>query len=224
MLWFIYLKQLISTNCEKQLTEICFLLFHKLQWKLCVKAGFDYVMFFFFSFLCSFIQCLWLASQYHGCLQKAADIFSWMLPFFTLSPKFKSCRCLVVVYYDVSQVLFCTKPGLRTAKTKGQVESPPSEAAQFLWSVVHLTANTLEMSKQDRAVFSLLRGRALLEQIAWSSASRARIWMFTILVIALFPVFHVQNILYGQSGGAGLSCISLGYSKVMAINSQSKVP
>lgn len=116
------------------------------------------------------------------------------------------------------------KAWLENSQNQESAESPPSEAAEFPWSVVHLTASTLDMNKQDRAVFSLLRGRALLEQIAWSVASRARIWMFTILVIALFPVFHVQNILYGQSGGAGLSCISLGYSKVMAINSQSEAP
>lgn len=64
----------------------------------------------------------------------------------------------------------------------------------------------------------------MLEQIAWPCISRARIWVFTILLIALFPVFHVQNIIYGHSGGASLSGISLGYSKIVVVNSQNRAP
>ena len=73
-------------------------------------------------------------------------------------------------------------------------------------------------------MFSLLKGLPVLGQIGWPCISRARIWVFTILLIALFPVFHVQNILYGRSGGASVSGISLGYSKVVVVNSQKRVP
>lgn len=62
-------------------------------------------------------------------------------------------------------------------------------------------------------MFSLLRGLPVLEQIVWPCISKARIWVFTILLVALFPVFHVQNILYGHSGEASLSSISLGLFK-----------
>lgn len=73
-------------------------------------------------------------------------------------------------------------------------------------------------------MFLLLKGLPVLQQIVWPCVSRARIWVFTILLIALFPVFHVQNILYEHTGGASLSSISLGYSKVVVINSEKKVP
>jgi len=72
-------------------------------------------------------------------------------------------------------------------------------------------------------MFSLPKGLPALEQIAWLCISRAGAWVFTVLLIALFPVFHEQNILYGRSGGASLGGISLGCSKVV-VSTHKRVP
>lgn len=145
------------------------------------------------------------------------------------SPKLWSCRRWVVACRDAASAPSCTRPAVSTVEPKDlllvlHLKQQSSLGLLLPWAVVPLTASTLGRRERGWDVFSLLKGLPVLEQIAWPCISRARIWVFTILLIALFPAFHVQNTLYGHSGGASLSGISLSYSKVVVINSQNRVP